>query len=430
MPRIVTRAVSVAAALLLALVASACESGDTHPTGPNGRLAFSEFVAIGTGTSMGAQSGGVVYTSQVDAWPTLLARQAVATFAVPLLRGPGCLPPLVAPLGLAVFLSGASTSVVDTSCAGRLDTLTPPTNNVALAEATAWDALNLTPRVISSAPASYSVGDRSRYPLVLGPTQSQVTAMLVQSPSFVSVELGATELLGAATSGFLVPATSYTQTTPYTYVPAAIFAPVYAAIADSVKRSGARAVLMGVPRMSNLASLRTGNELWNDRTALATFGIVVGADCNGSANILVTGVLVPRLAALAQATFTQQQLACTDMPGGVDQILLPADLQMLDAAADQMTAQVKQLADQNGWAFVDLNAIFASMMAARPTYSSATQLGCALPYGPYVSLDGIQPNVAGQQLIANAVATAINAKYGYDIPTVSVIPLTGGAPCP
>ena len=42
--------------------------------GPKGRSAFVRYVSIGTSISEGWQSDGVVYTSQVNSWPALLAR--------------------------------------------------------------------------------------------------------------------------------------------------------------------------------------------------------------------------------------------------------------------------------------------------------------------------------------------------------------------
>ncbi|HVT40457.1 MAG TPA: hypothetical protein VHE78_15545 [Gemmatimonadaceae bacterium] len=406
-----------------------CESADAHLSGPKGGSAFIHYVAIGTSISMGVQSAGVLYNSQVEAWPSLLARAAGAGFSVPLLRSPGCTPPLIAPLQLARFLSGTGTLTTDTSCAGALGVLTPPLNNVALAGATAWAALNLTPKLVAAAPGRYDAGDRGRYPLVLALTQSQVTAMAVQGASFVSVELGFAELLRAATSGLVVAATAYTQADPFTYVPAAQFAPVYAAIADSVKRSGARAVLLSVPHVTRLPAMRVGSELWNARADLATFGVTVADDCNGSTNLVFTGTLIPTLAQSALAG-SAQVLSCADLPGAADGVLTPADIITLDAVIEQMNAQIRQLATQNGWAFADLDAAFANFVAARTPYRASEQLACVYPYGAFISLDGVHPNVSGHQAIARQVAEAVNATYGFAIQVAAPVPLPSAALCP
>jgi len=406
---------------LSAAALASCESGASHVDGPKGANAFSRFVALGTGLSMGVQSGGVLYESQVESWPALLARGAAVSFRIPLLRAPGCQPPRVAPLQLGVYLSGVSTSLVDSSCAGLLDTLTPPVNSLAISGASAYAALNLTPKIVLNSVLPYPAGDRARYPLVLASTQSQVTALRIQGASFVAVELGLTEVLGAATSGLLVPATSYTQTAPYTYVPASVFAPVFSAITDSVKLTGAKVVLLSVPKVTSLYALRTAADLWNDRAELATFGINLSTDCSTSANVVFTGALIPALAVKFSSTGTAQNLSCTDVPGAADAILTPADIIALDAAVAQMNTQIQQVAQTNGWAFADLSGVFP-FAPSKPAYVAADQLACVFPYGGFTSLDGVFPNAAGQQLIAYAAAAAINTKYGFTLPVAPVSP--------
>jgi len=39
------------------------------------------------------------------------------------------------------------------------------------------------------------------------------------------------------------------------------------------------------------------------------------------------------------------------------------------------------------------------------------------PFGPFMSLDGLHPNAAGQAIIAQAAAQALNARYNLGIPT-------------
>ena len=143
------RAALVALAAV-ALTLAACEGKDAHVAGPVGASAFTNYIAMGTSISMGVQSGGLTASFQAQAWPALLAHQAGASFAIPFFNAPGCTPPLVAPLLLARFLSGASLADGDSSCAGTVGTVVPPLNNVALSGATAWTALNLTPKLTTT----------------------------------------------------------------------------------------------------------------------------------------------------------------------------------------------------------------------------------------------------------------------------------------
>ena len=45
-----------------------------------------------------------------------------------------------------------------------------------------------------------------------------------------------------------------------------------------------------------------------------------------------------------------------------------------------------------------------------------TKMEFVLPYGQYVSLDGVHPNAQGYQEMANAAADALNSTYGFAIP--------------
>jgi len=423
--------VAIAAGTLasFALLASvtACESGDAHLTSPRGGAALSRFVVVGSDLSMGAGSGGVVSTAQGVSWPALVAAAAGVTFRQPLFRVPGCTPPLVAPLFLGRWLSGAPASARDSSCAGAASADLPPADNLALAGATAWAALNFTPKLMGASPAAYAYVDRARYPVVLGSTQSQVTAMLVKAPTFVSLELGTAEVLGAATSGRLAAASSYTQADAWTYVPAAVAAPVVAAIADSIAKSGARAVILSVPRVTKLPAFRTGSAIAAQRTALVALGVTVAADCDGSANLVNVAGKIPPLVLRAIAAGTAQVLSCADSAGAADQVLLPADAATLDAVVDQLNVQLRQLAQAHGWAFADLDSVFSTMIAAAGTYSASAQMTCVLPYGRYYSLDGLLPSAAGQALVADAVTEAINDKYRLGLARVDA-PAGGGAP--
>jgi len=411
------------------LLLAACAGNDASFAGPKGRDAFTRYVAIGTGISMGVQGAGVVYESQLQSWPALLAAQAGAAFTAPLLRTPGCAPPLIAPLRDARYLSGASAVTRDSSCAGAFGTFTAPTNSVAIPGSTWYTALHLTPKIAATTTLPIDPIDRALYPLVLAPTQSPVTATVVSLPTLVSLELGLGEVLVAATTGQLIAATSYKQLTPFTYVPAVLADTQIAAIADSVKRTGAKVLVATVPRVGSIAALRPGDELWQQRTALATFGVTVNANCNASANRVVTSV-IPKLVALARANSTAQALSCSDVPGTVDYVLTAANIATLDAVVDAMNSQLTTLAGANGWALMDLNAVVQAFVAGRPAYNATVQLDCAYPYGQFVSLDGVHPTAAGQQAIANAAAQALNAKFGFALPTTPVAERTVAQLCP
>jgi lysophospholipase L1-like esterase len=419
-------AVALASAALLA----GCEGAGARATAPRGADAFARFAVIGGAIAAGVESGGLVMSSQVAAWPALLATAAGVPLAQPLHRAPGCPAPLIAPLVELRLLTGAPAATPDSACAGLAAPFAPPGNNLAIAGATAWDALNATPKTVAAAAAARSPVDRARYPAVLASTQSQVTAALVSMPTLVAAELGLAEVFRAATGGLVVTATAYNAPAGWTLVPPAVSLPVVDAIADSLAKTGAKVVLLSVPAVTRMPAFRAASDVWAARAALLPFGIAVEAGCATSSNVLNVAGLVPALAQRALAAGAAQPLSCADVPGTTDGVLTPADVSAIESAVAQFNAHLRDLAAARQWAFADLDDAFSRMATAAGAYDPVTQLTCVLPYGVYLSLDGIHPAPRGQQAIADAVATALNARYGFALP-VSGEPLDLQAPaCP
>lgn len=398
--------------LLLALVGVTACGSDTRPTAPEGASAFRRFVAVGTGLTMGEQSGGVVYESQLASWPARLAARMDAPFRVPALKAPGCTPPLVAPLSLNRTLAGPVVAGAN-GCNGRLGSDTLPANNVAMAGATAWDALHTSPRsFVAQAPSL----DQTRYPFVLPPVQTQLQAMQQQRPTLVAVELGAGEVMRAASSGLVVVGTSYTQKAAWTLMPAAVFAAVFDSIADSVKAINAPAVFIGVPQLMSLPAWRTGDVLWQQRAGLASYGLSVASDCQGSANLINTVAVLPPLVAAARAVGTAQALSCADRPGAADYVLTAADAALIAQTITAINVAIKAAADRRQIPYVDVPLLSSEIPFAAPAFTAAGMLGSDAPFGMATSLDGMQPSAFGHELIADRVAAVLNNKYGWAIP--------------
>ena len=95
-----------------------------------------------------------------------------------------------------------------------------------------------------------------------------------------------------------------------------------------------------------------------------------------------------------------------------------------------MNTTLQSVAQAKGWAFADLSPLFDSAMASRGSYRATAELGCASPYGQYLSADGVHPNVVGHQVIASLVAEAVNAKYGFAFPTSKPTGIAAAQLCP
>jgi hypothetical protein len=395
-------------ALCAVAVATACS--DAPPSAP--RLAPSDapsirslrtpdrYVALGTSISMGWASNGVYYGSQLTSWPALLAFGTVTPMTLPLIQSPGCISPLISPLGAGKRLSGES-AAGSTTCANNVFGVSLPTRNLGLASAIAIDVLQSTPEAVAS---SYPWFRR-----VLPPNTTAIAAAVAQQPTFVSVELGGNEVLKATSGLFALGVT---------VVPFPFFAGPYSAILDAVGTTHAKAVLVGlIEDARHIPALRRGDEIWSNRGEFAALHVTVSNDCDGSPNYINVSIKSLNLAFAGAAAAAQNQpnpvFSCADIPGTPDLVMTPADIDASNALMGQMSAFVQQQATARGYAYFPLGALFdrPDIKGSAP-YSVVMQLTSSSPYGPYTSLDGVHPNAVGQAVLAFAAAKAINAKYG------------------
>ena len=390
-------------ALVAAATLAAC--GDSPPETPS--EVFRTYVSLGTSLSMGWMNDGVFGATQQQAWTSRLAGAAGVQFNLPLIAEPGCQPPYAAPLGGFKRVDGTPITASSVCAPLMAGVSLATTNNLAIEGAYAIDALSATPNT----PRAGKGPITSR---VLEPTMSQVNTMRARKPTFVSVEFGGNELLQAQV-GLLVP--------NVTYVPFATFQDAYRRIVDSVKATGARAVLVGLALdVRQFPAIRTGPELWSQRAVFAALHVTVADNCETSPNFMFIRGIVPTAIATGAgrkaAGVGPATLSCADVPGAVDYVLTPADVQLLNGLAAQMDTEIQALAQANGYAFFRLDALYAKSKEGVP-FNLQAYLGTATPYGPTISLDGVHPNAAGQAILANAAIAAINATYGLNIGPVS-----------
>lgn len=390
--------------LAVVVLVSAC--GDIDPL-PRPERVFENYVALGTSVSMGWMNDGVFGATQKLAWTSRLAGAAGGEFELPLIAEPGCPPPYASPLGTFKRVDGSpiTASIVCAPLEAGVSLAT--TNNLSIEGAHAVDALTATP----NSPRAGKGPITSR---VLEPTMSQVTTMIARRPTFVSVEFGGNELLQAQV-GLLAPNVTYT--------PFPTFREAYGRIIDSVKATGARAVLVGLALdMRQFPAIRTGPELWSERAVFATFNVAVAANCETSPNFMFVRGIVPTAIATgagrAAAGLGPATLSCADVPGTPDYVLTPADIEFLNALAAQMDAEIRDRALANGYAFFRLDELYAQSKDGVP-FNLQAYLGTATPYGPKISLDGVHPSPAGQAILANAAIAAINATYKLNITPVN-----------
>jgi hypothetical protein len=358
---------------------------------------FQRYVALGTSNSMGVQSAGIFAAGQRAAWPAQLAAHVGAQFSLPLVQDPGCGPPLLPPLAADAVLVGAFgndlvTTVMNT-CAPLQAGVTLPANSVAISGADVHDALYTTPFSLGGA----STRTGALYSRVLPDGQTQVTAMLAQNPTFVSVELAANEVLPASTGRI-------SAMTPF-----ANWQADYDQVIAAVRSTGARAVLVGLPNnAATFPSIRTAREFFNQWPYLLTLGISVSFNCYFSSSYLFIPGYVLTLLSKTPTTAT-----CADVPGAADYVLTASDMNAINARMAQMNAYMQAKASENGYAYFSLEAVYG---LPKPRFSLVDVLFSNNPFGPNISLDGVHPSALGQSILAAAAVQGINARYGLVIP--------------
>lgn len=404
------------------LLAAACTDGTVSPTmvepattsldvgvGAEARGVFHRYVAIGTSVSMGWASEGVLEASQRQSWPVRLAGRVNRDMSVPAIQSPGCRSPFASPLISFARLSGesAATPAPNLSCAPNATGVTLPAANTAINAARAFDALRTTPENTADA------GNRQLYARVLPPNTTQVMAMEARNPKFVSVELGANEVLGAR-DGRVIPGV--------TVVPVQFFAPDYDVILNRVAQTvNVGAVLAGlIDDASSFPAFRRGHELWLDRASfLGAFNVAVQSTCQDSPNLVVVPFAVPATVAAGLTARARGQgpvpLSCQEGAANVvDYVLTPTEVATLNAIIAGIDAHIAQQATARGWAYFRLQALYG---LPKPPFSVVQLMTSAQPYGPYISLDGFHPSAQGQEVLAESAAQAINARYHLRIPT-------------
>jgi lysophospholipase L1-like esterase len=237
-------------------------------------------------------------------------------------------------------------------------------------------------------------------------------------PTFATIWIGNNDVLGAGGSGILVPGVVAGQNGVLSTL--ATFTVSYDAMIKQLTDSapGIKGVLIGVVQVGGIPLLSTGDTLFKapavERAVMnqiAGTAVTVNPDCNGSAAL----VNVPSLLGAVRAGTHPAFISCTKnvpvAPVGDIFVLDPTEQAQLAAIITSYNTYISTKAAAIGFAYVDPNPILAANRATNviprfPKFSSATAT-----FGTLISLDGAHPAAPAHKLIANALITAINAKY-------------------
>lgn len=106
-------------------------------------------------------------------------------------------------------------------------------------------------------------------------------------------------------------------------------------------------------------------------------------------------------------------------------VLTPEEQKMVKDATDAYNQTISALATSYDLAFVDANALMTNIKANGVQLADGSTVTAAFATGGGFSLDGVHPAPRGYAILANAFVTAINTKYGSNLPGVNPLDYTG-----
>ena len=412
------RRFSLAAGLGLALVAAACNDEQLFPPAVpqyTGGAMFQRYVSIGNSISAGFQSGGINDSTQIRAYPVLVAAaMGGAPFYRPSLTPAapayGCPPPidtLFTASGAPHRMGGGSSK----TCGLRSAPPPPYVSNVAVPGASVVDPFHTGPTITSNALTLLILGGRS-----------QVQAMQAVQPTFVSVWIGNNDVLGSATD-------DANAGNPALVTPVALFQARYDSMLTAIDATASirGGILIGVGDVAAIPYFSYGQIYLGAKLAgqlPAQMTVLANCAPQSSGGIGDT-VLVPfpygfTLIATAQAG-SPTTLDCSD-----DHNIEPAELANLHATVAAYNTFISARATSRGWAYLDPNVALAALRAdtsqVKPfpntTATSCNGSASGNPFGKAFSCDGVHPSSATHRLIAQTIVQVINAKYSSAIPAV------------
>jgi len=408
---VTSRHVFLSACLGLTLIAVACQSDDLFTTTPPpyaGSGMFARYVSFGNSITAGIQSFGLSDSTQVVAYPVLLARAMGTPFNYPSLNNPGCPPPIT-----NIFTSPPTRvgGLPDTFCALRKNV---PTllNNVAFPGASVLELLNT-----NYGPPQPPAAATDAYKLFLLGGRTELQRAREVLPTFVTVWIGNNDVLGA-----ILDTGDAGQAADIT--PPATFATQYNALMDSIDSFGSvqGGALLGVVQATGAPYVSRGGAYAAASLAIPTMTVLP--------NCLAFQALTATDTAFVEVPFHYGAPIVAKAAAGIPDTLdcsnyhvisVPEAVNMISTVA-QYNATIQAAATARNWLFVDPNPLLRTLAQAGairpfPAFPPDPNSTTA-PFGTAVSRDGVHPSTSTQKLVAQSLQQAINAFYHSAIPAI------------
>lgn len=388
---------------------------------PAGGSTFRTYMALGTSLGAGFESGGINDSTQRESYAAVLAQAMGLTpgadWAYPSFRFPGC-PAPYSNILTTTRVGGASS----TGCAFRDPASAAAVlNNLSIPGARLRHLLSLTDTV------GFGLGGTLGLAQLITGSINPIDWVERVSPTFVTLEIGANDVLGAATTG------NTAQLTPL-----ATFQAQYTELADRVDASGALVAASNVPNVTRIPHFTRGSTLWCLNTGLCGIPatppfnsplFTVDVSCAPAAaggvgdNYLLafpaTAAITATLAAGGPAALNCATDVATAGANPAGPTLNVAETAEVTQRVADLNTFILAEANARGWAHVNLDSALGSAAVAAqippiPGFSTPSTL-----MGPLFSLDGVHPNRAGYRMMARVFRDAINAEFGTNVAAIN-----------
>lgn len=381
-----------------------------------GGALFSRYVALGNSITAGFQSLGLNDSTQRQSYPYVLARQANATFNLPLIPRPGCPPPMAAPFSTTTI---AGTPLGQPFCTLRASPAPRLVNNLAVPGANILDAVdhlaNTDPTDTFNRLQTFLLGGRS-----------QIEAMVAADPTLISVALGSGDALGAALDGDASKLT-----------PLASFQASLNELVAAINSTDAQdVIILGAVNANVMPALQPGLFYWAVKQNPATAPLLPKPVNNNCAPRTATGDPNPLARNMISYTILFSPAPEISCANDAPFVLPPAEQAAISARVGEYNALLEAAATQNGWTYFDLNQFLMPALADPSLLRKCQGLATAqtqqelflaitntcpspnpsIGFGLFMSFDGIHPSARAHNEVAQALIDILNQKHGLQIP--------------
>lgn len=440
----------------------------------SGSANFDHYVAIGNSLTAGYTDGALFMAGQQNSLANILAQQFALAgggeFTQPLMSGNtgGLLlggTPIQEP---RLFFNGSGPARLAVTPATEVtNKLTGPFNNMGVPGAKSFHLM---------APgygnvAGVATGQANPYFARFASTANATVIgdAIAQQPTFFSLWIGNNDVLAYATSGG-DGVNQKNNFDPSTYgsndiTSPTVFAQVYSGLVAGLVASGADGVVANIPNVTTIpyfttvpynpvpldaetaGALGQGYAQYNGGLQAALAGGLITAEeaaarriafAEGQNAVVIEDESLTNLSALGLPSYrhatandlivlTASSFIGTPVGGNAQMIngvtvpladkwvLTPAEQAEVLEATTAFNQTIKSVAEANGLAFVDVNALLNQVASTGVSFDQY-MMNARLVFGGAFSLDGVHPTGRGYAFIANKFIEAINDTYDSNLP--------------